>query len=91
MTWGGLRGGISIALALSLPELPAARPLVATTYAIVIFSILVQALTLGADDEAVLPRALTRPRRVRRARDLRLRLTRRAQGVRRPHGAAHIG
>ena len=46
MTWGGLRGGISIALALSLPDLPGRETLVSTTYSIVIFSILVQALTL---------------------------------------------
>ena len=46
MTWGGLRGAISIALALSLPDLPGRETLVSTTYAIVIFSILVQALTL---------------------------------------------
>ena len=47
MTWGGLRGGISIALALSLtPELP--RDLLLTmTYLVVIFSIIVQGLTLG--------------------------------------------
>jgi len=48
MTWGGLRGAISIALALSLPTAVAGRDtIVTTTYAVVIFSILVQALTLG--------------------------------------------
>jgi CPA1 family monovalent cation:H+ antiporter len=47
MTWGGLRGGISIALALSLPQFPARDTLLSATYAVVIFSILVQALTLG--------------------------------------------
>jgi len=47
MTWGGLRGGISIALALSLPAQVLGREtIVTTTYAVVIFSILVQALTL---------------------------------------------
>jgi Na+:H+ antiporter len=47
MTWGGLRGGISIALALSLPAQVSGRAtIVTTTYAVVIFSILVQALTL---------------------------------------------
>ena len=55
MTWGGLRGGISIALALSLPTQVAGRAtIVTTTYAVVIFSILVQALTL----ERVAGRAL---------------------------------
>ena len=47
MTWGGLRGGISIALALSLPAIAGRETIVSTTYAVVIFSILVQALTLG--------------------------------------------
>jgi CPA1 family monovalent cation:H+ antiporter len=55
MTWGGLRGGISIALALSLPDLPGRETLVSTTYAIVIFSILVQALTLRRVATRVLP------------------------------------
>lgn len=55
MTWGGLRGGISIALALSLPDLPGRETLVSTTYSIVIFSILVQALTLRRVARLVLP------------------------------------
>ncbi|MBC7923382.1 MAG: sodium:proton antiporter [Ferruginibacter sp.] len=47
MTWGGLRGGLSIAMALSIPETFAAKPLlVFITYVIVLFSILVQGLTL---------------------------------------------
>lgn len=47
LTWGGVRGGISIALALSLPE-SAARPVIlAATYAIVLFTIVVQGLSLG--------------------------------------------
>ena len=47
LTWGGLRGGISIALALTLPEFPARDTLVMATYAVVFFSLLVQAPTLG--------------------------------------------
>lgn len=48
MTWGGLRGGISIALALSLtPDMP--RDLLLTiTYIIVVFSIIAQGLTVGS-------------------------------------------
>jgi len=46
MTWGGLRGGISVALALSIPENPAREPLLAITYCVVVFSILVQGLTI---------------------------------------------
>lgn len=47
LTWGGLRGGISVALALSLPAGEARTVIVATTYGVVIFSILVQGLTVG--------------------------------------------
>jgi CPA1 family monovalent cation:H+ antiporter len=49
MTWGGLRGGISVALALSLPASGEARELlIAMTYVVVVFSILVQGLSVGA-------------------------------------------
>lgn len=46
MTWGGLRGGISVALALSLPAGREREIVLAVTYVIVIFSILVQGLSL---------------------------------------------
>ncbi|MBZ0109227.1 MAG: sodium:proton antiporter [Candidatus Scalindua rubra] len=46
MTWGGLRGGISVALALSIPAGPEREALLTVTYIIVVFSILVQGLTI---------------------------------------------
>ena len=46
LTWGGLRGGISVALALSLPVGPQRDLLLALTYAVVVFSILAQGLTI---------------------------------------------
>lgn len=48
MTWGGLRGGISIALALSLPESDYKDIIVSITFVIVLFSILVQGFTIEA-------------------------------------------
>ena len=47
LTWGGLRGGISIALALSLPVGIERDALLAITYGVVVFSILVQGLTIS--------------------------------------------
>lgn len=47
LTWGGLRGGISIALALSLPQFNGRSELVSAAYGVVLFSLLVQATTLG--------------------------------------------
>ena len=52
LTWGGLRGGISVALALSLAEQsfisePVKDIIISTTYCVVVFSILVQGLTIG--------------------------------------------
>ncbi|WP_139925736.1 sodium:proton antiporter [Hymenobacter sp. DG01] len=47
MTWGGLRGGISVALALSISsEVPNKNLIVAITYAVVLFSVIGQGLTL---------------------------------------------
>jgi CPA1 family monovalent cation:H+ antiporter len=47
LTWGGLRGGISVALVLSLPPSPQREAMLVLTYCVVIFSILVQGLTVG--------------------------------------------
>jgi len=55
LTWGGLRGGISVALALSLPDV-AEKPLILTiTYAVVVFSIVVQGLTMKPLVRALVP------------------------------------
>ncbi|MEO8057102.1 MAG: sodium:proton antiporter [Burkholderiales bacterium] len=47
LTWGGLRGGISVALALSLPMGEHRDTVLALTYCVVVFSILVQGLSIG--------------------------------------------
>ena len=47
LTWGGLRGAISLALALSLPEGAPRSLVLASTFAVVIFSVVVQGLTFG--------------------------------------------
>ena len=48
LTWGGLRGGISVALAMSVPEGPSRSSIFFLTYAVVVFSVLVQGLSLGS-------------------------------------------
>lgn len=53
LIWGGLRGGISVALALGLPEGPARSIALAATYIVVLFSVIVQ----GGTIERVLDRA----------------------------------
>ena len=47
MTWAGLRGGISVAMALALPAGPHRGSLLAVTYSVVVFSIFFQGLTVG--------------------------------------------
>lgn len=46
LSWGGVRGGISVALALSIPHNPFREEILVATYAVVIFSIVVQGLTI---------------------------------------------
>ena len=47
MTWGGLKGGISVALVLSLPDMEWKPLMLTCTYFVVLFSIIVQGLTVG--------------------------------------------
>jgi CPA1 family monovalent cation:H+ antiporter len=56
VTWGGLRGGISVALALSLPTGGPRDTVLALTYAVVIFSILCQGLTLPRVIRSAVPK-----------------------------------
>lgn len=56
LTWGGLRGGISVALALSLPEVAEKSALLAATYAVVLFTLIVQGLSLRAVIKRVVQR-----------------------------------
>lgn len=55
LTWGGLRGGISVALALSIPTVAERGTIVTITYIIVVFSIIVQGMTLGRLVKQVYP------------------------------------
>ncbi len=57
LTWGGLRGGISVALALSIPPGPERDLILTVTYVVVVFSILVQGLTIGPLIRSVTDRA----------------------------------
>jgi CPA1 family monovalent cation:H+ antiporter len=47
LTWGGVRGGLSVAMALSLDHGPHRDVIVSSTYAVVVFSVLVQSMTIG--------------------------------------------
>ena len=55
LTWGGLRGGISVALVLQLPSGTERDILLALTYAVVVFSILVQGLSIGKVAKTICP------------------------------------
>ena len=57
LVWGGLRGGVSIALALSIDDGPYKDIIIAITYFVVVFSIVVQGLTIGKLAAKVLPKA----------------------------------
>lgn len=62
MTWGGLRGGISIALALSLPTTVHRELFLTITYGVVVFSITVQGLTIGPLAQRLLPHGQSLPK-----------------------------
>jgi len=47
LTWGGLRGGLAVAMALSLPDSPEKALILHMTYGVVAFSIIVQGLSIG--------------------------------------------
>ena len=47
LTWGGLKGGVSVALAMKLPEFDGRNAILTATYVVVVFSIVVQGLTVG--------------------------------------------
>ena len=47
LVWGGIRGGVSIALALSIPQNEYNKIIISITYCVVVFSIVVQGLTIG--------------------------------------------
>lgn len=57
IVWGGLRGGLSVALVLSLPESEYKEALSVVTYVVVVFSILVQGLTVGRFANRVLQKS----------------------------------
>jgi CPA1 family monovalent cation:H+ antiporter len=55
LSWGGLRGGITVALALNLPEGAVRASLLPACYAVVIFSVVVQGLTMPALLRRIMP------------------------------------
>jgi CPA1 family monovalent cation:H+ antiporter len=61
LTWVGLRGGVAVALALSLPATSERNALLTACYGIVIFTMVVQGLTLSRVAQKLFPRARSRP------------------------------
>ncbi len=61
LTWGGLHGALSLALALSMPADPSRNLILSTTYAVVVFSVVVQGLTFGRLVKALAPGEGRRP------------------------------
>ena len=59
LTWAGLRGGLSVAMALSLPPGPMRNTIIAITYGVVIFSILIQGTTMPRFVKHYMARGLT--------------------------------
>jgi len=55
LSWGGLRGGISVALALSIPTVPERATIITITYLVVVFSIVGQGMTLGKLVDRIYP------------------------------------
>ena len=55
LTWAGLRGGIAVALVLSMPYSPYRDRILAACYAIVAFSIVIQGLTLDRITRVIFP------------------------------------
>lgn len=58
LTWGGLKGGISIALAMKMPEFPGRNAILTATYGVVVFSIVVQGLSVGRLIRRLMPDAV---------------------------------
>ncbi len=58
LIWGGLRGGISVALALSLPQGPSSSVALSAAYVIVLFSVIVQGGTIGWLLERLSPKGM---------------------------------
>ena len=63
LVWGGIRGGVSIALVLSMPEGEYKNLLLEVTYIVVLFSIVVQGLTVGKLAKKVLEKGVKKEKR----------------------------
>ena len=60
LTWGGLRGGISVSLALSLPDNEVRPALLAVCYSVVVYTIMIQGLTMERVARYFYPDAVTK-------------------------------